>query len=200
MRNARTTLALPNNQASKAMHPTLRSALDIGPLFVFFVAYRVWGLMAATAALIVFTALSLIITYLLEKRVAVMPLVSGLAVAVFGGLTLWLNDETFIKVKPTLVNLLFSSILLGGVLARKPLLKYALGSALQLSDEGWRKLSLRWGLYFLFLAGLNEVIWRNFSVDFWVNFKVFGMFTLTILFTLCQLPLIKRHWTENEQP
>lgn len=131
-----------------------------------------------------------------------MPLVSGIAVAVFGGITLWLNDETFIKIKPTLVNMLFSVILLGGVIFKKPMLKYVLESALHLTEEGWLLLSKRWGIFFVFLAVLNEIIWRNFPTDFWVNFKVFGMFTCTIIFTLSQLPLMKKYMIaerDNEQ-
>ncbi len=182
------------------MNPTLRFALDMGPLLVFFLAYRFAGLMAATVALIAFTVLSLAITYALEKRISPMPLVSGIAVAVFGGITLWLNDETFIKIKPTLVNLLFAAILLGGVFFKKPMLKYVLESAVSLKEEGWLLLSKRWGFFFVFLACLNEVIWRNFPTDFWVSFKVFGMFTCTILFTLSQLPLMKKYMVEDAPP
>jgi intracellular septation protein len=185
-------------QHSKLMPPSLKFLLDMGPLIVFFLVYRMADLMTATGALIVFTMVSLLVTYLLEKRLAMMPLVSGIMVAFFGGLTLILHDELFIKMKPTLVNLLFAVVLLGGLYFKKPLLKYALGSALELRDEGWMKLSRNWGLYFIFLAGLNEVIWRNFSTDFWVNFKVFGMFTCTILFTIAQLPLIKKYVVENK--
>lgn len=174
-----------------------RFLLDMGPLLVFFLAYRFMGLMAATGALIAFTLISLLITYSLEKRIAAMPLISGIAVAIFGGMTLWLNNDFFIKIKPTLVNLLFAFILLGGLYMKKPLLKYVLGSAFSVSNEGWMKLTFRWGVFFIFLACLNEYIWRNFSVDFWVNFKVFGMFTLTLFFTLCQIPLIKRYWVEE---
>lgn len=179
------------------MNPTLRFALDMGPLMVFFAAYRFYGLQAATAALIATTLVSLVITYLLEKRVAMMPLVSGVMVAVFGGITLWLHDDMFIKMKPTIVNLLFASVLLGGVYFKKPMLKYLLQTAFQLREEGWLKLSFRWGIFFIFLAGLNEFIWRNYPTDFWVNFKVFGMFTCTILFTLSQVPLVKRYWVEE---
>ncbi len=182
------------------MSPTLRFALDMGPLLVFFLAYRFAGLMAATVALIIFTVLSLAITYALEKRISPMPLVSGVAVAVFGGITLWLHDETFIKIKPTLVNLLFAAILLGGVAFKKPMLKYVLESAVSLKEEGWLLLSKRWGFFFVFLACLNEVIWRNFPTDFWVSFKVFGMFTCTILFTLSQLPLMKKYMVEDAPP
>jgi len=175
------------------MNPKLKMLLDLGPLAVFFVAYRVAGLLTATALLMVFTLISLFVTYYKEKKIAVMPLVSGVIIAIFGSLTLLLQDEFFIKIKPTLVNLIFATLLLGGLCLKKSLMKYALEGALSLSDEGWRKLSLRWGLFFLFLAVLNECIWRNFSTDFWVNFKVFGMFTLTLAFTLLQLPLIKKH-------
>ena len=180
------------------MNPKVKLALDLGPLLVFFLAYRSAGLLAATAALIVFTLISLAITYAYEKRIAMMPLVSAIMVTIFGGLTLILHDELFIKMKPTIVNLLFSAVLLGGLYFKKPMLKYLLGEAIQLSAEGWFKLSRNWGLYFIFLAALNEVIWRHFSTDFWVNFKVFGMFTCTMLFTLSQIPLMKKHWVEDK--
>ncbi|MGE0753594.1 MAG: septation protein A [Alphaproteobacteria bacterium] len=177
----------------------VRFGLDMGPLLVFFIVYRATdNVLPATAALIPATLLALGIIYWLEKRVAVMPLVSGIAVAVFGGLTLILADELFIKMKPTFVNLLFAAILLVGVVLGRPMLKYALSEAMQLTEEGWMILSRRWGFYFVFLAGLNEVIWRNFPTDFWVDFKVFGMFTLSILFTLSQIPFINRHMVQDD--
>jgi intracellular septation protein len=182
----------------QAMSNRLRFILDFSPLVGFFLGYRFGGLLTGTGILIVATLISLSIIYLKEKRVAMMPLVSGVIVTIMGGLTLYLQDETFIKIKPTLVNLLFSSILLGGMCFGRPMFKYVLGHAMQLEEEGWRRLSLRWGLFFLALAGLNECIWRNFPTDFWVNFKVFGMFTLTMLFTILQLPLIKRYWIEEK--
>lgn len=175
------------------MNPKLKLFLDVGPIAAFFLAYKFSGVFTATAAIMVLTIFSLLITYWIEKKIAVMPLVSGLVIAMFGTLTLLLQDDVFIKMKPTLVNLIFAVLLLGGMCFKKTLLKYALDSALSLSDEGWRILSLRWGLFFILLAGLNEFIWRNFSTDFWVNFKVFGMFILTVLFTFLQLPLIKKH-------
>lgn len=178
------------------MNSKLKFLLDIGPLAVFFLAYKFAGVFAATAAIMVTTIISLIVTYWIEKKIAIMPLVSGVIIAIFGTLTLMLQDEQFIKMKPTLVNLIFASILLGGIYFKKPLLKYVLESALELSDEGWRILSLRWGLFFIFLAVLNEFIWRNYPTDFWVNFKVFGMLTLTMLFTLLQIPLIKKYGKE----
>lgn len=179
------------------MHKTLRLALDFGPLLGFFLAYRLAGLVAATGALVAMTLLSLAIIYVYEKRLALMPLVSGIAVTVFGGLTLFLRDETFIKIKPTLVNLLFAAVLLVGVACKKPMLKFLLSDAFLLTEDGWRKLSLRWGLFFIFLAGLNEYIWRHFPTEFWVSFKVFGMLTLTMIFTLSQIPLIKKYWVEK---
>jgi len=175
-----------------------RFCLDFGPLLAFFLAFRMAGLLAATGALIALTLVSLAVTYIFERRIATMPLISGIAVTLFGGLTLFLHDEYFIKIKPTLVNLLFASILLGGLCFRKSLFKHVLGHAMQLTDEGWRILSLRWGIFFVFLAGVNELIWRNFPTDFWVNFKVFGMFSLTMVFTLMQIPLIRRCWIEED--
>jgi intracellular septation protein len=181
------------------MNPRLKTVLDLAPLGVFFLAYRLEGLFAATAALIVCTVVSLCISYYYEKKISVMPLVSGIAVTVFGCLTLWLHDEYFIKIKPTLVNLIFASILLGGLWFKKPLMRYVLGEALHLQDVAWFILSRRWGFFFIFLAVLNELIWRNFSTDFWVNFKVFGMLSCTLAFTLAQLPLINRYMIEEQQ-
>ncbi len=181
------------------MSSTLRLILDLGPLAVFFVFYRFFGVLPATGALIAFTLVSLTVTYVLTRRIAMMPLVSGIAVTFLGGLTLFLQDETFIKIKPTIVNVVFASLLLGGLCFGKPLLKYLLSEAMQLTEEGWKKLSFRWGVFFLFLAILNECIWRNFPTDFWVNFKVFGMFTLTLAFTASQIPLVKKHWLEGEE-
>jgi intracellular septation protein len=182
------------------MNSNLRFVLDFSPLVIFFAVYKLAGLLPATATLIACSLLALLITYAMEKRIAVMPLVSGIVITVMGTLTLVLQDETFIKVKPTVVNLVFAAILLGGLYFGKSLFKYVLGHAIQLKDEGWRQLTWRWGMFFTFLALLNEVVWRNFSTDFWVNFKVFGMFSLTMLFTLGQLPLIKRFWIEEQAP
>ncbi len=175
------------------MNHKLKMFFDIAPLAIFFLAYKFFGLEKATAAIMVSTIISLSVTYWLEKKISIMPLVSGIIITLFGTLTLVLHDDTFIKMKPTLVNLIFASILLGGVYFKKSLIKYVLGNAMTLGDTGWRILSIRWGLFFIFLACLNEFIWRNFSTDFWVNFKVFGMFSLTIIFTILQMPLIKKH-------
>lgn len=184
------------NKKLNPVNHKLKLLLDIGPLAIFFLAFKLSGVFAATAAIMGACLISLIVTYYIERKIAIMPLVSGVVIAAFGTLTLILRDETFIKMKPTMVNLIFASILLGGLYFKKPLLKYVLESALELSDEGWRILSLRWGLFFMFLAVLNEFIWRNFPTDFWVNFKVFGMLTLTMLFTALQIPLINKHGKE----
>jgi intracellular septation protein len=176
------------------LHPTVKLTLDFAPLVVFFVAYKLGGVMAATIALMVATTLSVGIIYGVERKIALAPLISGGLVLVMGVLTVALNDEHFIKIKPTLVNLLFAAILLGGVyIGKRGLLKHVLDVAFQLTPEGWLVLSRRWGFFFVFLAGLNECIWRSFSTDFWVNFKVFGMFTLTIAFAVSQFKLVERY-------
>ena len=128
-----------------------------------------------------------------------MPLVSGIVVLVFGGLTLSLQDEVFIKLKPTIVNALFGLVLLGGLYFRKPLLAIVLDSMFTLTDEGWRKLTLRWALFFFVLAGLNEIVWRTQTTDFWVSFKVFGIMPLTIVFALAQTPLLMRYEVKAEE-
>lgn len=182
------------NPPIRSLTATQRTLLDLLPLAAFFVGYRFGDLMTATALIMAATALSLIICYIVERKVALNPLITGAVVGVFGGLTLALNDELFIKMKPTIINSLFAAVLLVGVYGfRKGLLRHIFGMALELKEEGWLRLSARWGFFFLFLALLNEVIWRNFSTDFWVNFKVFGMLSCTIIFTAAQLPLIKRY-------
>ncbi|WP_336490759.1 septation protein A [Methylobacterium nigriterrae] len=182
--------------------PLPKLALELGPLVLFFLgnAYAErFGvapdqkLFAATGLFIAATVTALAIHYGLVRRLPIMPLVSGVVVVVFGGLTLVLQDKTFIMVKPTIVNSLFGLVLLGGLAFGKPLLSVVLDSVFALTDEGWRKLTLRWGLFFLALAALNEAVWRTQSEDFWVNFKVFGIMPLTVLFALAQTPLLARY-------
>ncbi len=178
----------------RKLPPNLKLLLDFAPLGVFFVGYKLGGLMAATVAIMVATSLSVAITYAVERTLALAPLISGGLVLVMGLLTVVLDDPLFIKIKPTLVNLLFAAVLLIGVYGfRRGLLKYVLDIAFQLTDEGWRILSRRWGFFFVFLACLNEFIWRNFSEEFWVNFKVFGMMTLTIAFAISQFRLVEKY-------
>lgn len=178
----------------------LKPILELLPLGIFFAAYQLGDLMLATAAIMVATLFVLCVSYLVDKKIAMNPLISGVLVGIFGGLTLVMQDDTFIKIKPTLVNLLFALVLLGGIIfLKKPLLKYLLEIAFELTEEGWTRLTKRWGMFFIFLAALNEFIWRNFSEGFWVNFKVFGMLPLSILFMLLQIPLIKRYMVESAE-
>lgn len=181
-------------QMNRKLPANVKLLLDFAPLAVFFVAFKLGGVMAATMALMVATSISIGVIYAVERKLALAPLISGGVVLVMGGLSLALKDEQFIKLKPTLVNLAFAAILLGGVvIGKRGLLKYVLDVAFSLTDEGWLILSRRWGFFFLFLAALNEVIWRNFPTDFWVNFKVFGMFTLTIAFAVSQFRLVEKY-------
>jgi intracellular septation protein len=173
--------------------PLLKLVLELGPLAVFFLFNARGGLFAATGAFMVATVAALAVSFVLVRRVPVMPLVSGVVVLVFGGLTLALNDELFIKLKPTIVNLLFAAVLLGGLAFGKSLLGLVFDEVIRLDAAGWRKLTLRWALFFLLLAALNELVWRMFSTDAWVSFKVFGVMPLTIAFALAQIPLMQRH-------
>jgi len=197
------------------INPVLKLSLELGPLLVFFFANARGEQLAAqfpaladlggplfiaTAAFMVATAISLSVSWALTRTIPAMPLVSGVVVFVFGALTLWLQDETFIKMKPTIVNIMFASLLIGGFyLFKTSLLKYVFDSAFKIDQEGWNKLTIRWGIYFFAMAALNEIIWRNFSTDFWVAFKVWGFTPLAIIFTMSQMPLIMRHSLEPEE-
>ncbi len=187
---------MTDTKAAENMSPKMQGVkllVEIGPLVVFFIANSQYDIFAATGAFMVATAVSLFASRLIFKRVPAMPLVTGIFVFIMGGLTLYLHDELFIKLKPTIVNLLFASILLGGLAYGHSLLKYLFSDVFQLLDEGWRKLTLRWALFFLFLAVLNEIVWRFFSTDFWVAFKVFGIMPLTLIFSIMQLGLMQRY-------
>ena len=181
----------------KALPPLLRLALELGPLAVFFFTNQRAGIFQATAAFMIAMPLSILVMWVSIRRVPIMPLISGAVVLIFGGLTLLLEDDTFIKLKPTIVNLLFSGALFVGLLARRNLLHHVFDGMLNLTPEGWRSLSWRWAVFFLFLAGLNEVAWRYFSTDQWVAFKVWGVMPLTFLFALAQMPLIARTTLES---
>ena len=183
----------PKAARGQAENPMLKLALEMGPLVVFFFANYKYGIRIATGALMAGVLVALVLSYTLRGRVPVMPLVTAAAVLIFGGLTFYFDDDLFIKLKPTIVNALFGTILLGGLALGKPLLPLAFDSMLHLDDAGWRKLTLRWGLFFFVLAALNEVVWRTQTSDFWVSFKVFGTMPLTLLFTFLQVPLIMRH-------
>jgi intracellular septation protein len=171
----------------------LPPAVDYGPLAIFFLVYVGAGLMAATAAIIAASLIGLALAWTLQRRVPLIPLLTAAVVAVFGGLTLWLQDETFIKMKPTIVQALFAAILLGGLVLDRPLLKPLLGRMMPpMSDTAWRRFTLRYALFFVAMALLNEAVWRTQSTDVWVTFKVFGLTGLTFLFILAQMPFITR--------
>ncbi len=186
----------------KRLPPLLKIALELGPLVLFFLgnAYADrFGIgedrrfFVATALFIPATLIALAVNYILVRKLPIMPLVSAVFVVAFGGLTLLLQDDTFLKLKPTIVNGLFGVALLGGLYFRKPLLQIVLDSVFELTDEGWRKLTLRWALFFLALAAINEIVRHTQTTDFWVSFKVFGIMPLTVAFALSQMPLILRH-------
>ncbi|MEQ1936984.1 septation protein A [Mesorhizobium sp. CN5-321] len=205
----------PQKAKKEPVNPILKLVLELGPLMVFFFANTRGEWLAkkfpalaelggpifiATGLFMAATAIALLASWILMRTLPIMPLVSGIVVFVFGALTLYLQDDEFIKMKPTIVNTLFGVILLGGLAFGKSLLGYVFDSAFHLDAAGWKKLTLRWGLFFLFLAVLNEVVWRNFSTDFWVAFKVWGTMPITVLFTISQMPLIMRHSLDEHAP
>ena len=187
---------MTETSAKPKLNPYLKLALDIGPLLLFFVANSRFGIFAGTAVFMVAIVVALGISYALTRHWPVMPVVSAVIVLVFGGLTLILHDETFIKVKPTIIYALFGGALLVGYFFDKPLLEIVFNSVFHITDEGWRKLTLRWAAFFLFLAVLNEVVWRTQSTDFWVNAKVFGFMPLTFIFGALQVPLLMKYAVE----
>jgi intracellular septation protein len=204
--------------AKPQLNPVLKLALDIGPLLLFFfansrpalflpfvgplmpeaVSGEKAGIFVATAVFMVAILVALAVSYALTRHLPVMALVTAIIVVVFGSLTLVLHDDTFIKMKPTIIYLLFGGLLLGGLWFNKPLLAVVFDSVFDLTEEGWRKLTLRWAMFFLALALLNEVIWRTQTTDFWVNFKVFGVVPLTFIFAALQFPLLQKYATKKE--
>lgn len=181
----------------------LKLALEFGPILIFFLANQFGEdllgvskqakIFWATGAFMIATFVALVASKLLFGRIPTMPLVSGVFVGVFGGLTLWLQEELFIKLKPTIVNLLFAAILFGGLVSGQSLLKYLFGDVFRLREPGWRILTFRWACFFVFLAMLNEIVWRGFSTEFWAGFKLFGIMPITMAFAVAQIGLIKRY-------
>ncbi len=182
----------------KPPHPLVKLAIEAGPLLVFFIGNAKFGIFPATAAFMVAILAALGASYMVEGKLPIMPVITAFFVLIFGGLTLAFEDDLFIKLKPTIVNLLFGAILAGGMLLDRPLLKPLLGAMLPLDDMGWRRLTWRWAGFFVLLAVLNEIVWRTQPTDTWVSFKVFGVMPLTIVFMLAQWPLIRRHIIEVE--
>ena len=177
----------------KQLNPVLKLVLDIGPLVLFFAANSKFGIFTATGAFMVAVLATLAISYVMTRHVAVMPVVTAVIVLIFGGLTLVLHDELFIKLKPTIIYILFGGTLAGGLLFGKPLLGTVFDSVFHLQEEGWRKLTWRWALFFFALAILNEIVWRTQTTDFWVSFKLFGVVPLTFLFAALQYPLLSKY-------
>lgn len=176
----------------------LRPAVEYGPIAAFFIAYYAADLFVATAAIMIATALALTVSYIVERRIPMMPLITAGIVGVFGGLTLWLQDEAFIKMKPTIIQAIFGAVLIAGLLAKRLFLKSLMGAAWRITDQGWRVLTVRFSLYFFLMAALNEAVWRTQSTEFWVNFKVFGLMGLTFVFIMSQIPMLKRYAIEDE--
>ena len=171
--------------------------IDIGPLAVFFIFYTRSGLQASILPFMIATVIAVLFSYILEKKIPIMPTVGAGIVLLFGGLTIYFDNDVFFKMKPTIINILFAVILYGGILINKPLLKYLLGAALKLEETGWKILTQRWIGFFIALAVLNEIVWRTQSTDVWVNFKVFGILPITFIFTMTQFPLIKKYQIED---
>ena len=171
--------------------------IDIGPLAVFFIFYTRSGLQASILPFMVATIIAVLFSYILEKKIPIMPTVGAGIVLLFGGLTIYFDNDVFFKMKPTIINLLFAVILYGGIIINKPFLKYLLGAALKLEEQGWKILTQRWIGFFIALAVLNEIVWRTQSTDVWVNFKVFGILPITFIFTMTQFPLIKKYQIED---
>ncbi len=195
--------------AAEQVNPLLKLGLEFGPLAIFFFANsygdRWFGvatdqrIFVATGVFMVASLISLALSKILLNHLPRMAVINAVVVTVFGGLTLALNDELFIKLKPTIVNSLFGCVLLGGLAMGRPLLPYVLDSVMSLTAEGWKKRTFRWGLFFFVLAAINEIVWRNFSTDFWVGFKVWGIMPITIAFALSQTPLILKYEVKDEK-
>ena len=178
------------------MNPILKLILDLGPLLIFFGTYSRAGIMAGTAAFMIAAVAALAVGYALTRRIAILPLATTVIVLVFGGLTLVFDNDVFIKLKPTIIYGLFAAVLFGGLKFGRPLLKPLMGMMIALDEAAWRVLTVRWGWYFVLCAVLNEMVWRNFSTDVWVDFKVFGVMPLTFLFGALQVPLLRKYAVE----
>ncbi len=189
----------PRSAARPKVNPLLKLVLEMGPLVAFFITNSKFGIFPATAVLMVCVVAALIASYVLTKHWPVMPVVTCVAVIFFGALTFFFHDELFIKLKPTIVNAIFGAALLGALAYNKLLLPVVLDSVMSLTEEGWRKLTVRWGLFFFALAILNEIVWRTQTTDFWVSFKTFGIMPLTVVFALTQIPVIMKHELKEEE-
>ncbi len=180
------------------MKPGIKILVEMGPLMAFFVGNWTAGIFWGTGIFMVATVLALAVSWALTRKFAMVPLISAVFVALFGALTLYLQSDLFIKVKVTLINALFGAILLGGAAFGRNYLKVVMGEAMKLTEAAWRTLTIRWGIFFLLMAGLNEAVWRSASTDMWVNFKVFGLLPLTLAFALANAPYMAKHMIEDK--
>jgi intracellular septation protein len=187
-----------NTASNSTMSQPLKLLIELGPLVAFFAGNWLGGIFIGTAVFMVTTAIALGLSWALTRKIAMVPLVSAVFVALFGALTLWLHSDLFIKVKVTLINALFGVVLLGGVAMGRSYIKLIMGEAMSLPDRAWRVLSIRWGGFFLAMAALNEIVWRSMSTDAWVNFKVFGLLPLTLAFALANAPYMARHMQDEK--
>lgn len=177
----------------------LKPVIEIGPLIAFFVAYKLGGFIASTVVAIVASVVAAALSYSMTRRVPPMLIVTVVVVAIFGGLTIATDNKTFFFMKPTIIMGLFAVVLVGGLVLGRPLLKSLMGSALELDDDGWRKLTMRFAMFFIAVGVLNEIIWRTQPEATWINFKAFGILGLNVVFILTQLPLIKRHQLKSPE-
>lgn len=184
-------------KSGRTLHPFARLGLDLGPLVIFFFANALWGIFAATAVFMAAMIVSVTAGFLIERRLSPMPLITAALVLVFGGLTLWLNNDTFIKIKPTILYVIFAAVLLGGLAMGRLFIKALLSATFRLPDHAWRVLTWRWAIYFVLIAVANEIVWRNATTDQWVAFKVWGIFPLTLLFAFAQTPFLLRNQIEE---
>jgi len=179
------------------MKSIFKLLVDIGPLAIFFIFYIRSDLQSAILPFMLATIVAVIFSYIVEKKIPIMPTVGAIIILIFGGMSLYFNNDIFFKMKPTIINILFAIILVAGNYANKPLLKLLFGGTIKLQEEGWKILTKRWISFFIALAILNEFIWRTQTTDVWVNFKVFGILPLTFIFTLTQFPIIRKFQIDN---
>ncbi|MDB9761419.1 MAG: septation protein A [Alphaproteobacteria bacterium] len=175
------------------MKPLIKLITEVGPLAVFFIGNSKFGIFPATAAFMVATAIAIPISWKIEGKLPIMPIIIGVFVVFFGSLTLIFQDPTFIKIKPTIVNLVFAAgLIISRTFFQKNVLKIIFNKAFNLTERGWRVLNIRWSFFFIFLAILNEIVWRNYSTEIWISFKLWGIMPLTIVWTLAQMPLVSK--------
>ena len=177
----------------RKLDPTLKFVLELGPLALFFLVFWKFGIFVATSVMMVAVLVTLVVSYIKLGRLPLMPMVTAVIVILFGAMGLIFHNDTFIKIKPTVLYCLFSAALFFGLAFRRPILQIMFDGALHLTEAGWRILTWRWAFFFLFLAALNEYVWRHYSESAWVTFKSFGFLPLTVVFALAQTPVIMKH-------